>query len=56
VVTTSGDHAGYLRYNKAAKAYEAIVVLPENEIAEARLGRVELSDDAGNSKTFDIGS
>lgn len=54
VVTASGDHAGYLRYNKAAKAYEAIVVLPENEIAEARLGRVELSDDAGNSKTFDI--
>jgi hypothetical protein len=54
VVTASGDHTGYLRFNRAAKAYEAIVVLPDADIADARLGRVELSDDAGNSKTFDI--
>jgi hypothetical protein len=54
VVTGSGDYAGYLRYNKAAKAYQAIVVIPEAELAGARLGRVELRDDAGNGKTFDM--
>jgi hypothetical protein len=54
VVTGSGKYTGYLRYNKAAKAYEAIVVIPEAELAEARLGRVELRDDAGNGKTFDM--
>jgi hypothetical protein len=54
VATTGGDYTGYLRYNKAAKTYQAIVVVPETELAQAKLAKVELHDDAGNGKTFDI--
>jgi hypothetical protein len=53
VVTGSGNYTGYLRYNKAAKSYEALVVVPEAELEAATLARVELRDDAGNSKIFD---
>lgn len=54
VVTETGDYSGYLRFNKAAETYEAIVVMPDAEIDRAKLDRVELSDDAGNSKTFTV--
>jgi len=54
VVTGSGKYTGYLRYNKAAKVYEGIVVIPQAELAGATLGQVELRDDAGNGKTFDL--
>jgi hypothetical protein len=54
VATDGGDYTGYLRYNKAAKTYQAIVIVPEAELAEAKLAKVELHDDAGNGKTFDI--
>ena len=54
VATDGGDYTGYLRYNKAAKTYQAIVVVPEAELAQAKLAKVELHDDAGNGKTFDI--
>ncbi len=54
VATAGGDYTGYLRYNKAAKTYQAIVVVPEAELGGATLSRVELSDDAGNGKVFDI--
>jgi Glucodextranase, domain B/FecR protein len=53
VATASGNYTGYLRYNKAAKAYEALVVVPEAELGGAKLAQVELRDDAGNSKIFD---
>lgn len=55
-VVTAGDRSypGYLRYNKAAKAYQGTLVVPEADLATARLSRVELEDDAGNSQSFEI--
>jgi len=55
VVTANGKaYDGYLRYNKAAKKYEGTVVLPEGDLAGAKLSQVELADDAGNSKVFKL--
>jgi len=55
-VVVAGDQtfSGYLRYNRAAKSYQGSVVLPETMLAEARLARIELQDDAGNSRTYEI--
>ncbi|HZP21487.1 MAG TPA: FecR domain-containing protein [Bauldia sp.] len=52
----AGDkiYDGYLRYNKAAKKYQGTVVLPEPDLAGARLTEVQLEDDAGNTKVFQI--
>ena len=55
VVAAGPDsYSGYLRYNKAAKSYQGFVVIPEADLAAARLRSVELRDDAGNSQTFDL--
>ena len=55
-VVVAGDQtfSGYLRYNRAAKSYQGSVVLPETMLASARLARIELQDDAGNSRTYEI--
>ena len=46
--------SGYLRYNKAAKRYQGSLAIPDGDPAAAKLSRVELQDDAGNRKLFDI--
>jgi hypothetical protein len=53
VLAGAANFSGYLRYNKAAKAYQGFIVIPEADIAGAKLSAVELTDDAGNSKTFE---
>lgn len=55
-VVTAGERSftGYLRYNRAARSYQGSVIIPEDMLATARLARVELQDDAGNSRVFDI--
>ncbi|WP_421724757.1 FecR domain-containing protein [Bauldia sp.] len=54
-VVTAGDQTltGYLRYNRAAGRYQAVVVVPAGD-GTARLARVELQDDAGNRRVYDI--
>jgi hypothetical protein len=54
VVAGGKNYTGYLRYNKAAKKYQGTVVVPEPDMAGAKLSQVELGDDAGNSKVFVI--
>ena len=54
VVAGANSYTGYLRYNKATKTYQGTVVVPDAELTVAKLGQVELQDDAGNSKSFDI--
>ena len=53
VLAGAANFSGYLRYNKAAKAYQGFIVIPEADLAGAKLSAVELTDDAGNSKTFE---
>ncbi len=48
------NYEGYLRYNKAAKRYRGTVIVPEADLAGARLARVELEDDAGNRQVFEF--
>jgi len=54
VVAGENRYEGYLRYNKAAKRYRGTVVVPEADLAAARLARVELEDDAGNRQVFEF--
>lgn len=54
VVAGENSYEGYLRYNKAAKRYRGTVVVPEADLAAARLARVELEDDAGNRQVFEF--
>ncbi len=54
VVAGENSYEGYLRYNKAAKRYRGTVVVPEADLAAARLARVELQDDAGNRQVFEF--
>ena len=54
VVAGDTDYPGYLRYNKAAKRYRGTVIVPEADLAGARLARVELEDDAGNRQVFEF--
>ncbi|HET7716789.1 MAG TPA: FecR domain-containing protein [Bauldia sp.] len=55
-VVVAGDrrYEGYLRYNKAAKRYRGTVIVPEADLAGARLARLELEDDAGNRQVFEF--
>jgi hypothetical protein len=55
-VVTAGDRSftGYLRYNRAARSYQGSVIVPEEMLATARLAQVELQDDAGNRRLFEI--
>lgn len=52
----SGDRRfnGYLRYNKSTKRYRGTVIVPEADLAAARLARIELEDDAGNRRVFEF--
>ena len=54
VVAGASSYTGYLRYNKATKTYQGTLVIPGAELTVAKLGQIELQDDAGNSKSFDI--
>jgi len=56
ITVTAGDKSftGYLRYNRSAKLYQGTMQVPADDIPLARLSRVELEDDAGNRKVFDI--
>ncbi|MBN8994025.1 MAG: FecR domain-containing protein [Rhizobiales bacterium] len=56
VTVTAGDktYTGYLRYNRPAKLYQGTLQVPADDIPFARLSRIELEDDAGNRKVFDI--
>lgn len=54
VVAGSRTFTGYLRYNRSAKVYQGTLQVPADDIVLARLSRVELEDDAGNHKVFDI--
>jgi hypothetical protein len=55
VVVAGGEsYSGYLRYNKAAKRYRGTVVVPEADLAGARLARIELTDDAGNRQVYEF--
>ncbi len=55
-VVRAGDRnfTGYLRYNRAARRYQGAVVIPQDLLETARLTQVELHDDAGNSRIFEI--
>lgn len=55
-VVVAGDRnfTGYLRYNRAAGTYQAVVVIPADILDSARLAQVELQDDAGNSRVYEI--
>jgi hypothetical protein len=46
--------SGFLRFNRAAKRYEATLVIPEAAARAAILREVELQDDAGNKKLFEF--
>ena len=54
LVAGENSYRGYLRYNKAAKRYRGTVIVPESDLHDARLARVELEDDAGNTRIFDL--
>jgi hypothetical protein len=54
VVSGDSRYRGYLRYSKAAKLYRGTVLMPEADLAEARLTRLELEDDAGNRRVFEF--
>jgi ferric-dicitrate binding protein FerR (iron transport regulator) len=56
ITVVAGDKSftGYLRYNRSARIYQGTMQVPAEDIALARLSRVELEDDAGNHKVFDI--
>jgi hypothetical protein len=54
VVAGAKTYTAYLRYNRSAKIYQGTMQVPADEIPFARLSRVELEDDAGNRKAFDI--
>jgi len=45
---------GHLRYNRSAKNYQGTIVVPAGALQTAALSEVELADDAGNKKTFEI--
>ncbi len=54
VVAGDQNYTGYLRYNRAAQRYQGSVVIPQEMLATARLAQIELQDDAGNSRVFQI--
>jgi hypothetical protein len=54
VVAGSQTFSGFLRYNRAAKRYQATLVVPEAAAPIAVLSQVELQDDAGNKKLFEL--
>lgn len=54
VAAGTQNFSGFLRYNRAAKRYEGTLVVPAEVVALAALREVELQDDAGNKKTFEI--
>jgi hypothetical protein len=54
VVAGSQTFTGFLRYNRAAKRYQATLVVPEAAAPVAVLSQVELQDDAGNKKLFEL--
>ena len=54
VAAGAQNFSGFLRYNRAAKRYEGTLVVPAEVVALAALREVELQDDAGNKKTFEI--
>jgi hypothetical protein len=45
---------GHLRFNRSAKNYQGTIVVPAGALAQAALSEVELADDAGNKKLFEI--
>jgi hypothetical protein len=54
-VTAGGQIlTGHLRYNRAAKNYQGTIVVPADTLQTAALSEVELADDAGNKKIFEI--
>jgi hypothetical protein len=54
-VTAGGQIlTGHLRYNRAAKNYQGTIVVPGDTLQTAALSEVELADDAGNKKIFEI--
>ncbi|MCP4385428.1 MAG: hypothetical protein GY798_29115 [Hyphomicrobiales bacterium] len=54
VVAGEQNFTGYLRYNRAAGNYQAVVVIPAEHLDSARLASVELQDDAGNTRLYEI--
>lgn len=54
VIAGANSYPGYLRYNKASKRYRGSVIVPEADLGDARLARVELEDDAGNRQVFEF--
>lgn len=52
VVAADQAYSGFLRYNRAAKRYEGMLVVPAEAAPTAALAQVELEDDAGNKKLF----
>ncbi|MCC6792298.1 MAG: FecR domain-containing protein [Thermomicrobiales bacterium] len=54
VVAGANSYQGYLRYNKASKRYRGTVIVPEADLGDARLARVELEDDAGNRQVYEF--
>ena len=54
VVAGSQTFSGFLRYNRAAKRYQTTLVVPEAAAPLAVLSQVELQDDAGNKKLFEL--
>jgi hypothetical protein len=54
LATGSGPTTGYLRFNRATQTYSGSVSVAAADAAGARLTLVELRDDAGNTKIFDL--
>ena len=44
----------YLRFNRATNTYSGSVSVASSDAAAARLTSIELRDDAGNTRTFDL--
>jgi hypothetical protein len=54
-VTAGGQQfTGHLRFNRAAKNYQGTIIVPAGALQQAALSEVELADDAGNKKLFEI--
>lgn len=54
LATASGPTSGYLRFNRATNTYSGSVSVASSDAAAARLTSIELRDDAGNTRTFDL--
>jgi hypothetical protein len=54
-VTAGGQQfTGHLRFNRAAKNYQGTIIVPAGALQQAALSEVELADDAGNKKLFEL--